>query len=203
MTRRDKRNQFFSLAVHYSSRNFQSLPICKINKQPCSIEQGCRINFIPRRTMERLVRSRVWRFENYRTVRRFSLAVRRRRIVDPLHRDCSTNSSTMACPRCREMQLQWRASAYEEKGTAVFIHQASKSLVIKFDRLVYWGRGKYSAPHAYSTLASDLLSAGNTRNNTSNILLAEFTNLATSIIGKLVAHEFPPRGKSRWKASVL
>lgn len=67
-----------------------------------------------------------------------------------------------------------------EKGRGLFIHQASKSLVIKFDRLVYWGR-KYSArplPRARSSLGFDLLSAGNTRDNTCNILRGNFANPA-------------------------
>lgn len=33
-----------------------------------------------------------------------------------------------------------------EKGRGLFIHQASKSLVIKFDRLVYWGRAQVLGP---------------------------------------------------------
>lgn len=69
-----------------------------------------------------------------------------------------------------------------EKGRGLFIHQASKSLVIKFDRLVYWGRSrKYSArpaPRARSSLGFDLLSAGNTRDNTCNILRGNFANPA-------------------------
>lgn len=62
------------------------------------------------------------------------------------------------------------------KGRYAFIHQVSKSPVIKFDRLVYWSRSKYSAPRRTHTLAFDLLSAGSARDNTCNILFGKFTN---------------------------